>query len=220
MEKKRSSDDFDAFTLFPEVMDQLTGEVTSEQGRNSQGAMASGPAFKPLRGHLSNAVPPAPPDVSWLSSGVFEDQENIGDVAAALVLMRNIENLREVSKTLEDSGYQVESTDSANQALGKLTATTYGVVVLHSWFEGGMPLDQSKIHTYLAKLPMVRRRRIHYILVVPEFQTLYDLEALSLSANLVISDDDLDQLPGIFKKSFRDYTDLFGPLLESLGAHQ
>ena len=97
-------------------------------------------------------------------------------------------------------------------------ATTYAVVVLHSEFEGGMPLEESRIHSYLARLSMARRRRIHYILVGPEFRTLYNLEALSWSANLVVNDGDIDQFAGIFKKSSRDYTDLFGPLLESLDA--
>jgi hypothetical protein len=220
MKKKHSFGDFDAFTLFPEVMQRLTDEGHPEPGNRVVDAKIRGSTRKPQGGRLSNAIPPHPPDVSWLGRGIFEDKEKIGDVAAALLLMRHSGSLREVSRTLENSGYQIECSESANEALSKLTATTYAVVVLHTDFEGGMPLEESKIHACLAKMPMARRRRIHYILIGPEFRTLYNLEALSLSANLVVNDADIGQLPGIFKKSFRDYINLFGPLLESLDAHR
>lgn len=104
--------------------------------------------------------------------------------------------------------------------MSKLSANTYAVVVLHTHFEGKMPLDESNIHACLAKMPMTRRRSIHHILIGPELRTLYGLEALSWSANLVVNKLILTSFRGPLKKSFRDYTNLFGPLLESLDAHR
>ena len=161
MKKKHPAGDFDAFALFPEVMQLVTGEKQPRTEKNTPGSRIPGSTGKPIRGRLSSVPPPCPPDVSWLSRGVLEDQEKVGDVAAALVLMRNADSLHDVSKTLENCGYQIECTDSADEALNKLVAITYAVVVLHSGFEGGMPLEESRIHTYLARLPRAKRRRIH-----------------------------------------------------------
>ncbi len=64
---------------------------------------------------------------------------------------------------------------------------------------------------------MARRRAIYYIIMGPEFHTLYDLEALANNANLVVNDKEAAYLEIIFKKGRQDYDDLFGPYLEAKG---
>lgn len=69
----------------------------------------------------------------------------------------------------------------------------YAAVVLHADFEGtGVP--DSTFHSYINALPMAKRHCILYILVGPDFRTLYDLEALALSANLVVNDNDVKNI--------------------------
>lgn len=137
-------------------MQRLTDEGHPEPGNRVVDAKIRGSTRKPQKGRLSNAIPPHPPDVSCLGRGIFEDKEKIGDVAAALLLMRHSGSLREVSRTLENSGYQIECTGSADEALSKLAATTCAVVVLHTDFEGGMPLEESKnivrLHASIASM--------------------------------------------------------------------
>jgi hypothetical protein len=65
---------------------------------------------------------------------------------------------------------------------------------------------------------MNRRRNIHYTLIGPDFQTLYDLEALSNSANLVVNDSEMDHFGLILKKSLHESQKLFGPLAEAMVA--
>ncbi len=57
---------------------------------------------------------------------------------------------------------------------------------------------------------------MYYAIVGPNLHTLYNLEALSLSANLVINDQDLQYLEKILYIGFRDYENLFRPLLDTL----
>ena len=76
------------------------------------------------------------------------------------------------------------------------------------------------IHGYLTGLPTSKRRTLFYILAGPDLRTLYDLEALSLSANLVINDENINQLQAILRKSFREYEELFGPLIEAMSAYE
>ena len=61
---------------------------------------------------------------------------------------------------------------------------------------------------------MSRRRYLFYILIGPEFQTLYNLQALAHSANLVVNDKDLLQLGVALRRAIPVYEKLFGPFME------
>ena len=80
-------------------------------------------------------------------------------------------------------------------------------------------LARSVFHAHMRLLPMERRRYIFYILIGSDFHTLYDLEALALSANLVVNSDDLAHLDVILRKAIPAYEELFGPILEELNAY-
>ena len=164
-------------------------------------------------------LPPSAPDVSWLSQGLSENQEEEKDKAVALILMPAGTNRDLVSAAMEKSGYHVEYSERVNEAMQWLKSSTYSVVVLHSGFEKSELPAESKVYNYLAGLPMERRRHIFLILAGPAYHTYYKLEALSLSANLVVNDADLEHLSAIFKISYRDYVELFGPLLQALNAN-
>ena len=61
-----------------------------------------------------------------------------------------------------------------------------------------------------------RRRLLYYVLVGPDVHTCYNLQALALSANLVINERELAFVEVILRKGFREYVELFGPFLEVL----
>ncbi len=63
---------------------------------------------------------------------------------------------------------------------------------------------------------MSRRRYIFYVLIGEEFDTLYDLQALAYSANLVINDADIPYVGTVLKKAIPEFEALFGPLMEEL----
>jgi len=54
------------------------------------------------------------------------------------------------------------------------------------------------------------------VLIGKGFSTLYDLEALSYSANVVVNDSEIEHIDIILKKGMQDYLELFGPYIESL----
>jgi hypothetical protein len=93
--------------------------------------------------------------------------------------------------------------------------TPFAALLLHSRFEGDS-LESNSFHIFIKKMAMIRRRNIHYTLIGPEFQTLYDLQALSNSANLVVNDNELSNFRIILKKSLHESQKLFGPLAESM----
>ncbi|KPJ97422.1 MAG: hypothetical protein AMJ60_11210, partial [Desulfobacterales bacterium SG8_35] len=144
--------------------------------------------------------PPPPPDLSWLSSGRVQEKEVIEDAPMALIMMKKGSGLTTVWEAYEDEGFLPVSASGIDDALDRMQFTPFAAVVLHSRLEGDS-VSSNKLHTFMQKMAMIRRRNMHYTLIGPEFQTLYDLQALSNSANLVVNDNDLNNFRLILKKS-------------------
>ncbi|MBW2501507.1 MAG: hypothetical protein JRD39_01080 [Deltaproteobacteria bacterium] len=161
--------------------------------------------------------PPPPPDIGWLASGQIQDQEVIEDTSMALILMNKGPAVTTVREAFEDEGFLPIFAENTEDALDRMQFTPFAAVVLHtdSAKEG---LEKNNFHIFMRNMGMNRRRNIHYTLIGPDFQTLYDLEALSNSANLVISDSEMDHFGLILKKSLHESQKLFGPLAEAMVA--
>lgn len=152
---------------------------------------------------------PRPPDISWLSGGKEADL----DVPAALVLMREGPGSKLLADALRKDGYLLEYPESADDAIQRMQHSDYAVVVLHAGFEStGLP--DSTFHGHMNRLAMTKRDSILYVLVGPGHRTLYDLEALALSANVVVNDSDLKHMNAILMKAKSSYEELFGHYIE------
>lgn len=119
---------------------------------------------------------------------------------------------------MEALGYQVMTLTSAEEAIAQVGSVNFASIVFHAGFEGG-PLAESIFHNFMRDMPMSRRRMIFYILMGPQFTTLYDIQALANSANLVVSDDDFKNFQLVLHKAIPYYEQLFGPLLEELSSY-
>lgn len=159
--------------------------------------------------------PPQPPDVSWLQEGVFEDQEVVEDIPLALILMPENSGRGEVVKAVEALGYRVEVADSAESAIEKMEFVNYSSVILHTDFEPE-GLQGGPFHKFMCNMSMPKRRYIFFALIGKGLHTLYDLEALAYSANIVVNEKDVSHFGTILRKAFPDYEALFGPLMEEL----
>jgi hypothetical protein len=161
--------------------------------------------------------PPPPPDVDWLSSGLIQDKKVIEDTPMVLVLMNKGPGMTTVREVYEGEGFLPVFAENADDALDHMQFTPFAAVVLYSGLQGNA-LSSNKLHIFMRKMGMARRRNIHYTLIGPEFKTLYDLEALSNSANLVVNDNELEHFKLILKKSLHESQKLFGPLAEAMVA--
>lgn len=159
-------------------------------------------------------VPPTPPELDWLERGDLGKGEIVEDVPQVLILVEDISLQENIIGLFEDLGYKAVLPHSAAEAIELMRFTNYEAVVLRSVYEGS--LAQSTFHAHMQALPMSRRRYIFYVLIGPELHSMYNLEALSLSANLVVNEKEITAFPLILKKGFRDYDELFGPYLAAL----
>ncbi len=174
------------------------------------------PGGVPLKGARKvNITPPPSPDLNWLASGKIQEEGIIEDTPMVLILMNKGPGMTIISEAFEDEGYLPVSSSSVDDAVDRMQFTSFSAVVLHSDI-GEDSLNNNGLHMLMRKMPMLRRRNIHYTLIGPEFQTLYDLQALCNSANLVVNDDEIKHFKLILKKSLHESQKLFGPLAESL----
>jgi sarcosine oxidase delta subunit len=155
-------------------------------------------------------TPPAPPDLDWLHTGQFIEEDIIEDVPKALILIPTAQLQNPVSHALREAGFQIIQPASDSDAIEKLQFEQFNIVVLHC-SKGA--LQESVLHTHMCEMGMTKRRKIIYILIGPDYNTLYDLEALSCSANTVVNENEADKFGIIIKKARHDHEALFGPLL-------
>ncbi len=166
----------------------------------------------------STIKPPPPPNIAWLKSGVFEEEEVVEDIPQTLILAKPGAERDSISEAVENIGYQSTFANSGKEAMEKLRFTNYASVILHDNFEDG-GLRTSSFHQFMRDMAMQKRRFIFYILIGPEFSTLYDLEALAYSANLVVNSSEIPELLTIFRKAIPQYEELFGNLMAEISAY-
>ena len=159
--------------------------------------------------------PPEPPDTTWLADGDFEEEAVVSDIPQALVLVKDEPIADLVTNALTSLGYRAELVESVDEALEKMQFFNYSSIVMQSSF-GGTRLEENKFHLMMSSMSMSRRRYIFYALLGPDFNTFFNLQALSWSANLVVNDKDTKHFGVILRKAIPEYEELFGPFMEEL----
>lgn len=154
---------------------------------------------------------PSPPDPKWFRQIVIEDEpEFTDDVPRGIILTDIAENLSIYTTLLGDLGYVVEHTNTDSFAIELISTISCSLVV----YENILKFD--KFEQYMRNLSGSKRRNLIYMIVGPSLRTLYDLEALSLSANAVVNSKDIKYINLILRKVYQDYDALYGPYLEVL----
>ncbi len=182
------------------------GTLYEESPAEASAAQASAPT--------TVAPPPGHPDISWLAQGIYAEREVLAEVPKALVLMAGGKDRDVVAKALADRGYQIEMPESGNDALAQMRFGLFAAIVLHVDFDGS--LADSSFHRQMAIMPMDRRRTLFYALIGKGFHTLYNMEALAYSANVVVNDAEVVHFDIILKKGLQEMQDLFGPFAEAI----
>lgn len=188
-------------------------EKSMQVARPGAGAVSPARQESPVAGR--RVRPPAPPATDWLKDGSFEEKEVVEDIPRALVLMPESPSRAMVVKAATEFGYLVEQAQTAEEAIDKMRFVNYAAVFLHSGFEPG-GINTGKFHRFMRMMDMSRRRYIFYVLLGEQFQTLYDLQALAHSANLVVNDAEIPYVGTVLKKAIPEFETLFGPLMEEL----
>ena len=155
-------------------------------------------------------APPKPQDIGWLSNGELKEDQVINTIPTAMVLMPEGPIKQTITKALENQTYQLYFPNAVDEAINSMRFRDFAIVVYHSDYETSA-LNAQDFHRFMMQLNMSKRRSIYYVLIGPEFQTLFDLEALTYSANLVVNTSEAEYLSILLKKGRADYEALFTP---------
>ncbi len=203
----------------PQCSDAIVLDSTILTGGKPKREKASPIPAKTQTQKKSTVVkPPAPPDITWIKEGIFDEEQSIEDVPLALVLMPDSKEKDTVIEAIEGIGYKTDVINRSEEAIEKMQFTIYSAVVLHSKFEGN-GINSSQFHQYMCSLHMSKRRFIYYAIIGKEFRTLYNLQALACSANLVVNEKEVSYLSVIVRKVIPEYEELFGPVIEEMRLH-
>ena len=152
---------------------------------------------------------PLTPDVSWIAGGLIRKTDRDDEPRRQGLVLVSEERRRE-SVVSALSGLGFTATVAVDLGTGVATVQNLSCCLVIADINEAMPF----FHRRMLLLPMAIRRMVFYVLIGPRLRTMYGLEALSLSANLVVNDSDLVHLDKILRKGFRDYELLYRPLLE------
>ncbi len=169
---------------------------------------------KSMSGNTGRISPPAFPDISWMTDGICDEGEVAEDVLKSLLLMPEGEVRDKVGKVFAELGYQTIYPESAGDAIEQMRFVNFAAVVFQ--VDSGGEFKKSEFHHNMTQMSMSGRRRIYYVLIGPGFRTLYDLEALAYSANLVVNEVELPYFDIILKKGMQDRDELFGSYISAL----
>lgn len=159
---------------------------------------------------------PKPPDLSWLAEGMTTEKK-VADDIPRLLCLAPAGTLRDtLAAAFEKLGYGVDHAGTSEEAIAGMRFVTYTAVALAGGFDGNKDPLATDFHAYMSAMTMDRRRYIFYLVVGEQFHTLYDLEAMTVSANLTLNPKELNHIDLVLKRAMADRQRLFGPLIEAV----
>jgi len=133
----------------------------------------------------------------------------------ALVLNGDDKQVNDISSVLEELSYKSIVAPSTQDAMGKLRLHHFDLIILSDGFDG-QNLEGSPVTHYLNHLSMSVRRKIFLVLLSDKFNTMDNMMAFMLSANLVINSADLSKLRLILNKAIPDHEKFYKIFMDTL----
>jgi hypothetical protein len=122
---------------------------------------------------------------------------------------------KRIKEALEGLGYRYVPGNNTQEAVGKMRFHRFDLVILSDYFDN-VPLEQSPILNYLNYLSMFVRRKMFVALIGERFRTMDNMTAFAMSANLVISLNDLGKLSIILKRAVSDNEKFYKVFFDTL----
>ena len=160
---------------------------------------------------IAHSAPPRPPDLHILRKKfVIGKSDTETGLSRALILSANNDSLSVYKKVLQDFKFNVELATSEIAAIESISMKSFSTLIYEN------SLGYTDFEQFMRNLAGDKRRNLYYVVIGAELSTLYDLQALCLSANLVVNSKDVQYLDKILRKGFMDYEALYRPFIEIL----
>jgi hypothetical protein len=138
-----------------------------------------------------------------------------GEGVKLALILEEAEQTEKIKGAVEKLGYLCVSALNGEDAILKIQFYHFGLIILSDHFEGG-DLQQSKILDVMNNLPMSIRRRVYLALIGDGFNTLDQMTAFALSANVVINREKLDHLTDVLRRALSDHEKFYRVFVDTL----
>lgn len=137
------------------------------------------------------------------------------EMKLALVMNNDEQETRKIKEALEGLGYRYVPGNNTQEAVGKMRFHRFDLIILSDYFDNA-PLEKNHILNYLNHLSMFVRRKIFVVLIGEGLRTMDNMMAFAMSANLVVSLNDLDKLSIILKRAVSDNEKFYKVFFDTL----
>lgn len=138
-----------------------------------------------------------------------------GGARPALLMVDDVDEAAKVKEAVVELGYRPVPAGNSIQGIGWMRFHEFGLVVLFDPYDG-VSLERSPVLHYLNGLSMSIRRRIFLALIGERFRTADGIMALAMSANLVVSPQDVDRFAGTLKLAVSDNERFYRGFLDAI----
>ena len=149
----------------------------------------------------------------------YSDDEALGfyeeGTKLALVMAGGESASATLKAAVEELGFTYVETSNTRDAIGKMRFHHFDLLILLEDFDG-QSLNNSPILNYLNHIPMSVRRRMFVALVSDQFKSMDNMMAFAMSANTVISGQDLDKMGVILRKAITENEKFYKVFMDAL----
>ena len=156
--------------------------------------------------------------VEVMDPSEFADEElEILEEGTKRVLICDAAHQNEIMPLLKEMDYQPKTVSSDSEAIGRMKFTQYDLVILAEDFAGSS-LKKNNVLKYIQPMQMTTRRKMFVVLLGKDFRTMDNMQAFTLSVNVVINFKDMDNLAAILKKTISESDAFYKVYKETLVA--
>lgn len=201
----------------------VAGSPATEQPRFERPNPA--PLFEPDQGNLGPASGVAAERLVELLSGLMNQPAATArnssyarpawDPRRALVCVQE-EHREAIASGLTANGYRVFVAEDARQAVDRMRENFLDIVLLDPRFD---PVEQGAVFITREVNVMrpAQRRRLFFVLLSPSLRSLDTHNAFLNNVNTIINVSEVDELPSLMERRFREYNELYKDFNTTLG---
>lgn len=137
------------------------------------------------------------------------------DETKLALIMADENIIKKIKPAVEEKGYKFINVPNIREALLKLRFHQFELIILAEGFDG-QGIAGGPIMNYLNHLSMSGRRIIFLTLIGDRYQTMDEMMAFALSANMVVNTKDLGSFASILKRGLGEHEKFYKIFLEIL----
>ena len=133
----------------------------------------------------------------------------------ALVMSNNEYETNVLKMSVEQMGYRFVGAETPRKAISMMRFNTFDLVIMPDTFND-IPLERNPVLDFLNHLPMSVRRHLIFVLYGEDLKTNDRMMGFTMSANVVVNNQDLGEISNILAQAVSDHQMLYRIFLDTI----